>query len=66
MVLKSFCQIIILPIRDLHGRQIGEKSSTIFCQCLALSAPMDVLSFQNGGVRVNGDVVDKEYIKVAA
>ena len=44
----------------------NKNTSCIQCGICITVCPMDVLSFQNGGVRVNGDVVDKEYIKVAA
>jgi len=44
----------------------NKNTSCIQCGICITVCPMDVLSFQNGGVQVNGDVVDKEYIKVAA
>ncbi|MCG8603968.1 NAD(P)-binding domain-containing protein, partial [bacterium] len=44
----------------------NQNTSCIQCGICITVCPMDVLSFKNGAVTVNGEMADKEYIRVAA
>ena len=65
---SRYCEVGIDVMSFAKNQENFSNKNTACIQCgiCITVCPMDVLSFQNGGVKVNGDVVDKEYIKVAA
>jgi len=61
---SRYCEvgIDVMSFAKNQERFSNKNTSCIQCGICTTVCPMDVLSFQNGGVKVNGDVVDKEYI----